>query len=429
MITVSDIRAKKFSLCVVGMGRIGLPLAVSFASRGIQVTGVEKQHQTLDLLKRKEVPFHEVGIKEALSNNLDSGRIAFVADDGFSYQNSQVIIVAIGTPLKDNLMPDLSSVIDIVSHISISASEDSIVVLRSTLIPGTTETRILPQVKKANKRLHIAVCPERIVEGQALKEIAQLPEIVGVEDHRLGEIIRELFLLLGPKEIAITDTKTAEAAKIFTNVYRYVNFALANEFALICEKLKINATEAIELANNSYSRCNLPLPGPAAGPCLRKDGHFLSNSSAINLTRVAWLINESIPQHIIESIENASGSVYGKKVGVLGKAYKANIDDVRDSPAIILIQQLKIKGANVVSYDPYTHNSQSLEDVLESEIVILAVNHSFFDNLTADMLRKSSLVYDAWSQFSNLHLESYGITYLTLGKGIWDIRKLVMAKY
>lgn len=418
MISISDIRNNNFTLGVVGMGRIGLPLAISFARKGVRVIGVERQEGILEKLNNRNTPFHEPEMESALIESVESGKLTFALDTKFSFGKCAIIIVAIGTPLKENLLPEMSSVVDVVSKISRSASDNSIIILRSTLVPGITESQILPRVKRLNSSLRLAVCPERIVEGNAMKEIAQLPEIVGVDDQKVGELVRELFLLLGSKEISITQIKVAEAVKIFTNVYRYVSFALANEFALISEKLNINSNEAITLANRGYPRSAIPLPGPAAGPCLRKDGLFLSNLSAVNLTKVAWLLNEHIPSHIIETIEKTYGSLCDKKVGVLGKTFKANVDDTRDSPAMRLIAELEAKGSNVVTFDPYTPNDQPLEEVLNCEVVILAVNHSYFEKITVSMLKGSSLVYDAWGLFSKLSLQENGITYMSLGNGI-----------
>jgi UDP-N-acetyl-D-mannosaminuronic acid dehydrogenase len=417
MINIADVRNKNFKLAIVGMGRIGLPLAVTFARKGIKVIGVEKQVKILEKLNKGEIPFFEAEMELALKEGIESGRLTFTLDSGFKFDNCGIIVVAIGTPLKENLLPEMSLVVDVVSKIARSAADGSIIILRSTLVPGITEDQILPRVKRLNSNLHLAVCPERIVEGNAMKEILQLPEIVGVEDQKVGELVRELFLLLGPKEISITQIKVAEAVKIFTNVYRYVSFALANEFALISEKLNIDSTEAIKLANCGYPRSHIPLPGPSAGPCLRKDGLFLSNFSAVNLTKVAWLLNEHIPSHIIETIENAYGTLCGKKVGVLGKTYKADVDDTRDSPAMRIIAELEAKDAIVISFDPYTLNAHTLEETLDSEVVILAVNHLDFRKITAPMMKGSRLVYDAWGLFSKLNLQEQGVTYISLGNG------------
>jgi UDP-N-acetyl-D-mannosaminuronic acid dehydrogenase len=430
MINIADIKSKNFNLCIVGMGRIGLPLAVSFAAKGVKVIGVEKRQEILQILRSGKTYFYEPGMQETLDKGIEAGTISFTSDNEFTFENCQIIIVAVGTPLKENLLPDMSLIADVLSKVSKQADNDSVIILRSTLVPGITENRLLPQIKRMNSSLRVAVCPERIVEGSAIKEIEELPEIIGVDDENVGNIVKELFLLLSPnKKIAITNTKTAEAAKVFTNVYRYVTFALANEFALIAESLNIDAKETIELANNGYTRSKIPVPGPAAGPCLRKDALFLSNNSVLNLTKVAWLINESIPLHIIETIQNTYGNIFGKKIGVLGKAYKANVDDARDSPAVRLIEELELKGAEVLSYDPYVPSSNTMEEVLSAEIVILAVNHSYFEKITAEMLKRSKIVYDVWGQFSGLQLESFGIRYVSLGKGIWNPRELMAVKY
>ena len=420
MLNSSDIRNKNFRLVVTGMGRVGLPLAVSFALKGVKVVGVEKRPETLNLLTNtKNVPFMEKNLEKALEAAIKSKNLSFAQYNQFSFKKSPIIILTVGTPLKENLSPDMSQVNEAIERICKDADEDSIIILRSTLVPGTTEKSVMSRIRKSGKSLHVAVCPERIMEGKALEEVTRLPEIVGTDDECIGNLVRELFLLLNDqKEIKITDTKTAEAAKIFTNVYRYVTFALANEFALISEKLGIDSREAISLANNKYHRSSIPMPGPAAGPCLRKDGLFLSNISVLNLIKVAWLLNESIPLHIIDTIENRYGSIYGKVVGVLGRSYKSNIDDERDSPAVKLIEELNMKGATVKSFDPHSRtNLHTLKQVLESEIVILIVNHSYFDRITTSMLSKAKLIYDAWGQLSKLDLHSKGKVYLSLGVG------------
>jgi UDP-N-acetyl-D-mannosaminuronic acid dehydrogenase len=412
------------------MGRVGLPLALSFSSKGVKVFGVEKNKSTLKLLKEKRPPFYEAGLQEALEKS--QGSIFFESYDSFSFEQCHIIIIAVGTPLNENFMPNMSSIEDVIKSICRTSKNDSIIILRSTLVPGTTEKRIQPLIRQLGKSLHVAVCPERIVEGNAMKEIATLPEIVGADDQDTGNIVRELFLLLGEsKKITITNTKTAEAAKIFNNVYRYVTFALANEFALVSEKIGIDAREAIELANRGYPRGPIPMPGPAAGPCLRKDGFFLPNMSNDSLTRLAWFLNESITVHIIETIEKAYDNICGKKIGVLGKTYKADVDDTRDSLAIKLIEELRIKkGAEVISYDPYTTNFSTLQEVLNSEILILAVNHSVFNKINEDMLKNVKFIYDVWGQLSHLDLSSHEIKYVALGKiETWSHKKSLMASF
>jgi UDP-N-acetyl-D-mannosaminuronic acid dehydrogenase len=429
LLNFSNIRNKDFALCVVGMGRVGLPLALSFSSKGVKVFGVEKNESTLKLLKEKRLPFYEAGLQEALEKS--QGSIFFEPYESFSFEQCHIITIAVGTPLNENFVPNMSSIEDVIKLICRTAKNDSIIILRSTLVPGTTEKIIQPLIGRL-KYLHVAVCPERIVEGNAMKEITTLPEIVGADDQETGDIVRELFLLLGEsKKITITNTKTAEAAKIFNNIYRYVTFAVANEFALVSERIGIDARETIELANKGYPRGPIPMPGPAAGPCLRKDGFFLPNMSNDSLTRIAWFLNESITVHIIETIEKAYDNIYGKKIGVLGKTYKADVDDIRDSLAIKLIEELKKKkGAEVISYDPYTTNFSTLQEVLNSEILILAVNHSVFNNINEDMLKNVKFIYDVWGQLSHLDLSSHGINYIALGKiETWGHKKSLTASF
>ena len=414
MISINDIKNKKFNLCVIGMGRIGLPLAISFAKKGVNVLGRETNKEILDKINRGELPFFEKDMGVAFNQALKKKTITFDSDNDRTIQKCEIIIIAVETPLRENLLPDMSIINNVIEEVCGKAKDNSIIILRSTLAPGTTEKQILPKILEINNTLNVAVCPERIVEGRAMEEIERLPEIIGIDDLKIGDVVKELFLILGNKEITITDTKTAETAKIFANVFRYVNFALANEFALICEDIQVNAHEAIMLANKD-SRSGIPNPGPAGGPCLHKDGHFLGNTPFLNLIKSSWLLNESIPTHIINTIEKQVGPIFGKTIGVLGRSYKANIDDMRDSLAIKLIEELETKQAKVISFEPNDSNSNSLEDVLKSEIVILAVNHSEFLEINEDMFRNTKLVYDAWGSFSQLDLNSKGIKYIGLG--------------
>jgi UDP-N-acetyl-D-mannosaminuronic acid dehydrogenase len=167
MLAISDIRKRNFNLCVVGLGRIGLPLALSFALQGVKVFGIDKRKEVLDTLNARNTPFQERGLRDALYKCLDSRMLVFAMEKEFEFKQCPVIIIAVGTPLKENLMPDMSLVYNVMSTVSKRAAEESIVILRSTLAPGTTQRLIFPHIEKADRNLHIAVCPERIVEDIA----------------------------------------------------------------------------------------------------------------------------------------------------------------------------------------------------------------------------------------------------------------------
>ena len=264
----------------------------------------------------------------------------------------------------------------------------------------------------------IAVCPERILEGKAVKELFELPEIIGAIDQISTEIAKEIFLAINPnKEILITSITGAELAKLFTNIFRYTTFALANEFAVWSEMYGVDASEIIKIANHNYERCNIPVPGFAGGPCLSKDGAFLDqNTTFTSIVSTAWKLNESIPQHIINSIKKIEGNLFNKKIAVLGLAFKSGSDDLRNSPSVKLTEILKSTGANVLIHDPYVKSTKSLEEVLEKpEIIIIATNHKEFREIK-DKINNSNarIIYDVWSMFKEEDFPKS--TYMRFGK-------------
>jgi UDP-N-acetyl-D-mannosaminuronic acid dehydrogenase len=217
------------------------------------------------------------------------------------------------------------------------------------------------------------------------------------------KIVAELFARINPEKAIIKTTPTgAELAKLFTNIYRYVNFALANEFAIWAEKYHEDAHEIIRVANDRYKRSNIPRPGFAGGPCLGKDGFLLDNGTTFSsIVSTAWKLNEGVPQHVVESLMDEIGNLYGRRIAVLGLAFKAESDDLRLSPSTKLVGILQAYGARVLAHDPHISGTLSLEEVLkEPDIVILATNHSAFKGLAEDIDRSGcSIVYDVWGLF------------------------------
>jgi UDP-N-acetyl-D-mannosaminuronic acid dehydrogenase len=204
------------------------------------------------------------------------------------------------------------------------------------------------------------------------------------------------------KKISVTTPTGAELAKLFTNIYRYVNFALANEFAVRAERYGEDAHEVIRIANNGYSRSHIPIPGFAGGPCLSKDGLLLDNNTTFSsMISAAWKLNEAVPQHVAESILDELGSLYGVKVGLLGLAFKSESDDLRLSPSVKLGEILTAYGAKVQIHDPFVKETLSLKDALRDvEVVILATNHRSFQEI-ASLIDNSGcrMVYDVWGMF------------------------------
>jgi UDP-N-acetyl-D-mannosaminuronic acid dehydrogenase len=271
---------------------------------------------------------------------------------------------------------------------------------------------------KAGKDFALAMCPERILEGRAIDELFNLPEIVGGINGVSNAIFAELFRKINPKKDILYTTPTgAELAKLFTNIYRYLSFALANEFAMWAESYGEDAHEIIKVANHGYPRCNIPKPGFAGGPCLGKDCLLLDNTTFISMVSTAWKLNETIPQHVAESIRKKVGLLYGKRITVLGLAFKAGSDDTRLSPCVKLVEILKGYGAVVQVHDPCISETLPINEALENpDVVIVAINHPEFSNMAREIDESGcKLIYDVWSIFDETSFKK--ALYMRLGKG------------
>jgi UDP-N-acetyl-D-mannosaminuronic acid dehydrogenase len=280
---------------------------------------------------------------------------------------------------------------------------------------------------KVGDSLYVAFCPERIAEGKAVEELRELPEIIGGLNEESTDLAAALFQLLSAdKLIHRTDPLSAELAKLFTNVYRYVNFALANEYALIAEHYERDAHHIIRTLRDGYDRAPIPLPGPAGGPCLSKDGYFLIEELTFpDFVLTAWKLNDSVPAHLVQRLKAAirrNGTrLDNTKVTVLGKAFKADIDDDRLSPAVRVVELLERLGAEVAVHDPYLSDLPLDEALRGAHGVILATNHSMYYKL--DMARLAELVdpecvlVDAWGVFDPAKAAELGLELNTFGRG------------
>ena len=234
-----------------------------------------------------------------------------------------------------------------------------------------------------------------------------------------NNIVTEVFRYINPnKKFSYTSTTGAELAKLFANIYRYIGFALSNEFAIWAEMFGENASDIIKISNYEYPRSNIPKPGFAGGPCLSKDGLFLDNNTTFSsIVSTAWKVNESIPQHVINKIREVEGNLFGRNIGILGISFKSNSDDLRNSPSVKLVELLKAAGAIIKIHDPFVKDTLSLNEVLDSsDIIILATNHSKFKDIKKEIQNAGpKLVYDVWSLYDKDDFSSS--KYLKLGMG------------
>jgi UDP-N-acetyl-D-mannosaminuronic acid dehydrogenase len=405
------IRSGNAVVSVLGLGRVGLPLAIVLARSGLHVVGVDVDEHRVAIIRGGETPFHYPLIRDWLKQVLGTGAFTASTESTGSIERSDVVVVTVGTPTGIQYQADYSQLHLALQEVARADLRNKALIMRSTAVPGTLVNIVMPLLTMKmgltpGVDFALAACPERILEGRAHEELYQLPEIVGGIDDLSHNIARELFLKINPKKVILKTSPTgAELAKLFTNIYRYVNFALANEFAIWAERYGEDAHEVIRIANEGYSRSNIPKPGFAGGPCLGKDGFLLDNATFSSIISVAWKLNEAVPQHIVASLMSELGSLYGKRISVLGVAFKADSDDVRLSPSGKLVETLRAYGAEVLVHDPHVRGTLPLEDALQDpEAVILATNHSAFKDLATSIdMSGCKIIYDVWGMFHPEH--------------------------
>ena len=367
-----------------GGGHVGLPLSLAFAKAGLRVGIYDTNQATLDRIASGEMPFLENGADELLREVLASGRLAFGAD-GTMIARTDRLVVVIGTPVDEFLGPSMTIFEKAVDQIAPHLRDGALVALRSTVYPGTTGY-VAQHLAQAGCTVDVAFCPERIAEGHALEELHSLPQIIGADEDRAGDRASALFGVLAGKTIRTT-TKEAELTKLFTNTWRYMKFAVANQFFEIAHDAGVDYTNVLRAIREDYPRAaDLPGPGFAAGPCLFKDTMQLSAFTADHfpLGQAAMQVNEGLPAFIVSALERRYGGLTGKTVGILGMAFKAESDDLRASLSYKLRKLLSWAGARVLATDPYVDDDRlvTLECVLkESDILILGAPHKPYRNL------------------------------------------------
>jgi UDP-N-acetyl-D-mannosaminuronic acid dehydrogenase len=407
---------------VVGLGRVGLPLALCFADRGLRVVGIDNDPVRLDALRAGVMPFQESGAQELLERVRAGKKLelsARVADGA----RARHIVITLGTPSFSHIeidMRDIRSALD--DLLGVLAPGHSLV-LRSTVAPGTTEFVAGYLAKHRGLRIgeevFVAHAPERIAAGRFLEEIDTLPCIVGGVGARSGEVAAELFGVFGAPIVQTTPVQ-AELAKIWANILRYTHFALPNLLMMDCERYAANVFEVIDLINRDYPRGGIARPGLTAGTCLRKDFAFSEErSGAPGMLLAVSRVNESVPLFLVEGMRRRLGSLANRKVAVLGLAFKADTDDERDSLAHKLIRLLERELADVAVHDPHVATPTApLEEALQdADAVVVAANHSEFREpaTLAAIAARECLVVDPWDCWGAGQVFAYAAELAALG--------------
>ena len=367
-----------------GGGHVGLPLSLALAKAGLRVGIYDTNQSTLDRIADGEMPFLETGADQLLREILPTGRLVFSSDGSMIGRTDQLIVV-IGTPVDEFLGPSMTIFGQAVAQIAPHLRDGALVILRSTVYPGTTGY-VRQHLIDAGCAVDVAFCPERIAEGHALEELHSLPQIIGADDDVAADRATTLFRHLVDKTVRTT-TKEAELAKLFTNTWRYMKFAVANQFFMIADQAGVDYTNVLRAIREDYPRArDLPGPGFAAGPCLFKDAMQLAafTSDHFPMGQAAMQVNEGLPAYIVSALERRYGGLQGKTVGILGMAFKAESDDTRASLSYKLRKLLAWAGARVVATDPYVQDERltTLDCVLqESDILILGAPHEAYRQL------------------------------------------------
>jgi UDP-N-acetyl-D-mannosaminuronic acid dehydrogenase len=395
-----------YDVSVIGLGRVGLPLAISFADRGLRVLGIDNDPERTGALRDGRMPFAETGMQEVLDR---VGPID-VSDRAADAAQARQIVITLGTPSFSHIEIDLSQIRAVLDDLLGHLQPGHALTLRSTIAPGTTDF-VAGYLEKhrgfaIGRDVFVAHAPERIVAGRFLDEIGTLPCIVGGVGERSGEVVGELFSVFGAPIVQTTPVQ-AELAKIWTNILRYTMFALPNLLMMDCEQYDANVFEVIDLINHDYPRGGMPQPGFTAGTCLRKDFAFSEERSrAPGMLLAVSRVNESVPLFLVQGMIRRMGPLKGRKVAVLGLAFKAGTDDERDSLSHKLIRLLERELADVAVHDPHVSTpTQSFEDaVIDADAVVLATNHAEFCGPSglrriADGARNQALVVDPWDCF------------------------------
>jgi len=379
-----------------GGGHVGLPLSLAFADAGLRVGIYDINEATLDRIARGEMPFLESGADELLPDVLRTGRLE-LGSSADMIGRADAVIVVIGTPVDEFLGPSMRVFERAVDQIEPNLRDGALVVLRSTVYPGTTEF-VVAALAERGCRADVAFCPERIAEGHALEELASLPQIVGADTPAAGDRAEALFGRLASKTIRTT-SREAELTKLFTNTWRYMKFAVANQFFAIADQAGVDYTNVLRAIREDYPRAaDLPGPGFAAGPCLFKDTMQLAafTSDHFPLGQAAMQINEGMPAYIVSALERRHGTLRGRTVGILGMAFKAESDDIRASLSFKLRKLLEWAGARVVATDEYVTDNRlvPLADVLaEADILVIGAPHHAYRSLDLD----GREVVDIWN--------------------------------
>ena len=433
-----------YDVGVLGLGYVGLTFATALADLDMKVLGVEKRQDVVDMTNNGEPHFAETGLKSVMQHVIKrTGRLKAVTEFG-KEDTCNVYIITVGTPLGPDGKTNLSFIQTATRQVAENMMDGALVILRSTVAIGTARNIVSPILQASGKSFQIAMCPERTLEGRAMQELRQLPQIVGADDKATRERAAHFFYKLTPTCVQVSSLEAAEIVKLTDNTFRDVQFAFANEIARVCEAYDVNAMEVINGGKLGYPRTNVALPGLVGGPCLEKDPHILTQSLekvdiALDIAPAARRVNERQPVETVSFLaDEVRKHVEDRKpvIALMGMAFKGvpATDDLRGSMALKVLDSLRseLPDAEIRLYDPVCTPDQlrdinggsiavaSQQEAIDgADCVIIANNHpSFGETPPAEMLSHlaaDGFIYDYWNHFSNHRGHEVGDRYYAVG--------------
>ena len=415
----------KYKVCIVGVGFVGLTLGIALTSKGISVSGIEKNSQLVENLNNGETDVLEPGLDEALSLAISNDLFKVHPVGGFeeSLHDCNVFIITVGTPIRDRRI-DLKLLDSAVDEIVPYLKDQDLVIVRSTVMIGSTRDLILPKLIATGLTIDLAMCPERTIEGSALAEIELLPQIIGAFNEQSSNSASKFFSTVCREIIRVDSLEAAEVTKLVNNTYRDVMFGFSNEIARIANGFNLSAKQIIQAANQNYERSNIALPGPSGGPCLEKDPWILIQSASniglsLDIAKSARVLNEEMIPEFLRIV------LRGKKeignVGILGLSFKGNppTRDTRGSAFYDVLKFLKVEypDTSLIGFEPagkvaeFDHDLvqlSSIEAVVENcDVLIVLTNSNSFQQLNttiSNLGKKDLLVIDFWNVVSETAL-------------------------
>ncbi|MBM6387828.1 MAG: nucleotide sugar dehydrogenase [Paenibacillus sp.] len=423
-------------LCVIGLGYIGLPTAIMFAKHGVEVHGVDINPDVVTKLLDGRIHIEEPGLQEMLDEVIQSKQLSF----GVVPDQADAFIISVPTPINEDKTANVDYVIDATHSIVPFLKKGNLIILESTVPPRTIEDVVIPILEETKfdigKELFVSHSPERVLPGQLLVELVQNDRIVGGINQESSERTAELYKRFVNGNIHITDATTAEMVKLMENTYRDVNIAFANEMAKIAERVGFNVWEAIDLAN-CHPRVNIHKPGPGVGGhCIAVDPWFIYESapSLANLIHISRTTNDGMPEFVVNKMKQLlpSDGRNPKKVAVLGLAFKGNIDDMRESPAVEIVHQLR-SHYDLQIFDPHVKDDiQGKKDTLTEAIdgadaILILTDHNEFKQIDPKeiiTIARGALVFDTRRVVNHQAWTEAGFLYHVLGQPLTSLANL-----